>query len=288
MQDFIAVVYAIMFFLIIPAIILYVLSSIGLYRLAANKGIASPFLAWLPYGRDYLLGEIIGEKVVFFSPVVPYAQWILLFAPVAISILSFAQPIGAICTAVFALYAYCAHYRLFKLYRPNSAMLYLVLSIILPFLLPIFVFVIRNDVAEEYLPEDSASKGQNTAPKSNGQNNAAADQTVSANDTAPSMKTHSYQDVANDLNIGKANTGAAPSTSTNADMAGTTEPDINMPSHNTPNPDIANMKEPDVSLKPDDPFAGVKAKKTTDPFADDYKNVPHAPNADDAAKGENK
>ena len=48
------------------------------------------------------------------------------------------------------------------------------------------------------------------------------------------------------------------------------------------------MKEPDVSLKPDDPFAGVKAKKTTDPFADDYKNVPHAPNADDAAKGENK
>ncbi len=288
MQDFIAVVYAIMFFLIVPAIILYVLSSIALYRLATNKGISSPFLAWIPYGRDYLLGEIIDEKVLFFSPVIPYAQWILLIGPVAISILSFAQPVGLICSVVFALYAYCAHYRLFKLYRPNSAMLYIVLSVIFPFLLPIFIFVIRNDEPEEYLPEDSTSKGQKAAPQSNAQNNAATNQNQTVNSNAASNASQAdinstlssapvnpYKDVANDLNIG------------NTDTAKTSEPEINMPSHNAPNEDIANMAEPEVKINPDDPFGGVKASKPTDPFKEDYKNVPHAPNYDDTAKKDN-
>ena len=295
MQDFIAVVYAIMFFLIIPAIILYVLSSIALYRLAANKGISSPFLAWIPYGRDYLLGKIIDEKVLFFSPVIPYAQWILLIGPVAISILSFAQPIGIVCAVVFALYAYCAHYRLFKLYRPNSAMLYIILSVIFPFLLPIFMFVIRNDKPEEYLPDDASAKGQKAAPQSDAQSDAdiIENQTVDTN-TAPnatqtdinttlsSAPVNPYKDVADDLNIGNSNINTPTEY-----IESISDPEIKIPSHNTPNEDIAKMAEPEIKINPDDPFDGVKASKSNDPFKDDYKNVPQAPNIDDAVKKDN-
>lgn len=46
----------------------------------------------------------------------------------------------------YSIIAYIAHWRIFALYSPNNATLYLVLSIFFSFLSPIFLFMLRNNV----------------------------------------------------------------------------------------------------------------------------------------------
>lgn len=47
--------------LILFLIASYVISSIGLYRMAKARGIPAPGLAWVPIGRDWILGSVSGD-----------------------------------------------------------------------------------------------------------------------------------------------------------------------------------------------------------------------------------
>ena len=157
-------------FLVIFAIIgivLYILDSIGRYTMAKNRGLNSPWMAWIPFFRDYLLGDIINDKVAFSTLIIPYAKMILVVGPIIISVLSGAtysnnsvvNVLFTLCAIVFAVYQYGAYYRLYRLYRPDSATVFLVLSVFFGFLIPIFTFILRNDESQEYLvdPNNAAS-----------------------------------------------------------------------------------------------------------------------------------
>ena len=51
--------FMLVFFVIFIAF--YVLKSIGLMTLAANKGIENAWLAWIPVADLYIMGSIVGE-----------------------------------------------------------------------------------------------------------------------------------------------------------------------------------------------------------------------------------
>lgn len=171
-------------FLAIIGIVLYIFDSIGRYTMAKNKGLNSPWMAWLPYFRDYLLGDIIGDKVAFGTFIIPYAKMILVVGPIVISVLSAAtysdnSAVGVLftlCAIAFAVYQYGAFYRLYKLYRPDSAVVFLVLSIFFGFLIPIFTFIIRKDEPQEYLAEQPKAAPTGEQPSAGAEPQAQPEQ----------------------------------------------------------------------------------------------------------------
>ncbi len=131
----------------IVAILWYFLSAFGFYRLAKNAGVTPAWIAWIPFLQFFLLGKLDNDRVWG----IPGASWILVLGHILIPVLanyvgtnSVVNFIYYALTFVFYVYLQTAYYDLYKIYAPNTAVLWLVLGIIFPFLIPIFVFIIRD------------------------------------------------------------------------------------------------------------------------------------------------
>lgn len=135
---------ALMLVFVIFGIILYVLMALGLYKLASNRGIENPWLAWIPVANLYIFAKLIGTLSIG-GWKVPNLEIFLPAGVVAVLIISWIPVIGQLCGIAFAVLYFFALHKLYKIYRPQSAVLWLVLSIIFSFLGPIFIFVMRND-----------------------------------------------------------------------------------------------------------------------------------------------
>jgi hypothetical protein len=146
------------FIFLIIGIFIYILNALALYKMASNRNINNPWFAWIPFLNMYLMGLIIDEKVYLGSWEIPYAQLILPLGTLVVSfissLLAMIPYVGGIIsfllTIVLAVYICAALYRIFKLYKPESAVLYLILSIIFSILQPIFLFTMRNNEYTEY------------------------------------------------------------------------------------------------------------------------------------------
>jgi hypothetical protein len=168
MAVFAIIYFSILFVSIAFSVATYVLHSIGLHAIAKRRGIRNGWLAWLPVGNLWILGNIsdqyqyvakgkvknrrrtlLGISIILF---VGYFPW--LFATllklasgketVALLLLAF----GGLTIFALAIWLcvcqYMAYYDLFRSCEPNNAVLYLVLSIVFSVTLPFFVFVCRN------------------------------------------------------------------------------------------------------------------------------------------------
>ena len=125
------------------AVVAYVFSALGLMTLANNKGIENAWLAWIPIANLYILGKIV-ETVDIGTWTVPKLELILPLSVPALWLLNFIPVIGWLASiAVLVFYGFVLH-KLFSKYRPEQAVLYTVLSIVLG-LFWIFIFIIRND-----------------------------------------------------------------------------------------------------------------------------------------------
>ena len=147
---------------LVIGVICYVFNALGLYAMAKNRNIDNPWLAWIPIGSRYLMGELINDDVSISTWHIPYAKLFLplmgLALTIVMMILGFIPYLGAIMTILLSLalsfYYYTAQFWLYSIYDQDHRVLYLVLSIIFPFLGPIFVFIIRNrDAYDERYPE---------------------------------------------------------------------------------------------------------------------------------------
>ena len=56
----VAVIAIILLFVLAIGIIWYLLRSAALYRIAKNRCMESAWMAWIPFFRTYLMGEIVG------------------------------------------------------------------------------------------------------------------------------------------------------------------------------------------------------------------------------------
>ncbi|HCF49189.1 MAG TPA: hypothetical protein DER60_02835 [Syntrophomonas sp.] len=123
-------------------VVFYVLKSIGLQTLAANRGIENPWLAWIPIADLYIMGLLVEEMDVFgyhldnlglWCPVIFVGGGILAGIPV----------LGVLISVALLVFAALFVYKLFEIYT-SQAILYTVLSILLA-LLPVFLFIIRDN-----------------------------------------------------------------------------------------------------------------------------------------------
>lgn len=163
------------------AIVGYVFRSIGLYTLAKRRGIANPWLAWLPVGYYWIAGSIADQYRYVTEGSVKNRRTILLalsIAGIVVSSLvstmvngSFMLSTGevsmdqlaslgtmgtvlnlvtsALEIATFVFWQ-IALYDLYSSCNPRNNVLFLVLGIIFGFLIPFFIFACRNK--EEGMP----------------------------------------------------------------------------------------------------------------------------------------
>ena len=139
----------ILFFVALIAIAFYVFNSLMLYKLAKKRGAENAWLAWIPYGCEYLLGKIGGPMVLFGKWNIAKPELILLLGPIALWLVSWilgvfaAVPFigvlfGAIATVIgflgniaILVFRLCVLYRIFTAYVPkNTALTYTLVSII--------------------------------------------------------------------------------------------------------------------------------------------------------------
>ena len=170
--------------MIAAGITMYVLHSLGIYTIAKKRGIANPFLAWIPVANIWILGSIadqydeavkgVKKKSRILLLVLEIAVYVslavlcviaVLFEVVTIVYLASEANYGyditdgafavvavvlllfaavMILEVVLSVFTYIAYYKLFKSCRPDLAVVFLVLSIFVSFAAPICVFVCRK------------------------------------------------------------------------------------------------------------------------------------------------
>ncbi len=141
------------FVLLVVFVVFYVLKSLGISALAANRGFENPWLGWVPVADLYLLGMLVGsmdlfgfklDKLEFIIPAVMVGASVLSPIPLLGQLIMLAAMV------VFVMFTY----KLFEMYSKNNAVLYTLLSMLLG-LLPIFLFLIRNNIPQSQASPDN-------------------------------------------------------------------------------------------------------------------------------------
>lgn len=163
---------------------LYLLESIGVYKMAKSAEIKNPWLAFIPVASDWVFGTLAekykkknGTKSARFGIILPVLEGIVLIEAIALTIftvISVKEITGYALDAVntsaemapeqfmslipviilyFALMAvaisyavvfFIALWRVYSSFDKSNATLYIVLSVIFTISVPIILFIIRN------------------------------------------------------------------------------------------------------------------------------------------------
>ena len=146
----------------------YVLTALALQTMAKRRGIACPWLAWIPVANLWLVGSLSDQYRYLTQGQVRYRRVVLLVLKVCATVLrwgmigaaiwmfasnlSVAGMLTTLCVAVLCcgisiaqtvLYL-MALYDVYSSCDPRNAAMYLILGIFFSFLKPIFLFLSRN------------------------------------------------------------------------------------------------------------------------------------------------
>lgn len=163
-------------------VVMYVLTALGMYRMAKRRGIAYPWLAWIPVASYWILGSISDQYQALVKNKTTNRRGILLGLYIATFILLFIYLIssfvflftqnflflGVFLLTVFAMlgvsiplvvFSYIAYFDYYRSADPDNAVLFLVLSIVISAVAPILTFICgKKDggmpVAEETIPQE--------------------------------------------------------------------------------------------------------------------------------------
>ncbi len=156
--------------LIIPfvlAVVCYVFHACSLHAIAKRRGIRHGWLSWIPIGNLWILGSVSDQYRYVVKGQITNRRKLLLWLTVAMLLggvtvatlivaALFAASIGFLLlvvllllaemalTVAVAVFLYIALYDLFQSCNPGNAVLFLVLSILVPVTLPFFLFACRN------------------------------------------------------------------------------------------------------------------------------------------------
>ena len=124
-------------------LVFYILKSIALMTMASKRGIDNAWLGWIPIADLYIMGVLVGEMDILNFHLDNLGLWCPLIL-VGGSVLSGIPFLGAIFVIALLVFTIMFTHKLFSLYAPQEAVLYTILSILL-FLLPVFLFIVRNN-----------------------------------------------------------------------------------------------------------------------------------------------
>ena len=121
--------------------------AIGFFRVARREKIKNAWLAWIPFGQFYLLGQIVQKKskIPFLGIILLLSQLILafFFSFINLNLTSFLIYL-VILIIFYCIYQY-AFNLFYKIVDPDRSFLYLVLGILFPFLIPIWVLALSKE-----------------------------------------------------------------------------------------------------------------------------------------------
>ncbi len=130
--------------LFVIGVILYLLSAIGLYKMAENAGIEYGWLAFIPVLNLYIVGRVVGDfKIGDFM--VTKVELILPLGSIVVSAIGGVPVIGTLISLVYLAFSMAVMYQLIKLYDPHGYLIKFIVSIVLPFTFPVFIFLLRNN-----------------------------------------------------------------------------------------------------------------------------------------------
>lgn len=131
-------------FILAVGLILYLLQAIGLYTIGKRMGIELSWFAFIPGLNFYVLGEIVSQVKVC-DYVIGHMGLVLPISILVSGVMTQVPVLGVLLSlAVFILYILVL-LEFFRLFNPENAIVKTVVSIVLPFMLPIFLFLMRND-----------------------------------------------------------------------------------------------------------------------------------------------
>ncbi len=138
---FVGMLFFILIFIAI-AVTIYVFSSFALYKMAKNRGINNPWMAWIPFANMWIWGEL-GNYFYRLDNAPKENLPILLLV---FTLGGLIPIIGFASTIIALVLQYMVLYQIYKHTTPNNAVVFLVLSIIFPVTMPFFLFAQRNKI----------------------------------------------------------------------------------------------------------------------------------------------
>lgn len=141
----------ILFFVFSVNFVFYFLKCYGLYVMAKNQKHPRVWMAWFPIIDIWLMGELIGPCNLFYKYKVKNIGELLVISNIIGIILS-----AAVCSLIPVVLAFLVFLSLTFLYYfykrfSDDYVLFFIISIVLPFMCPIFIFILRNNQPKDIL-----------------------------------------------------------------------------------------------------------------------------------------
>lgn len=125
-------------FILLLGIVGYILMVIGLQKMAANREIEYSWLAWIPIGNVYIIGEVASYKNDGTEGLK------VLIITIGAIILSFIPIFSVVASIGLVIYQMFLFYKIYDKYTNNSV-LHLILGIFIPFYNQVLIFLKRNE-----------------------------------------------------------------------------------------------------------------------------------------------
>lgn len=145
---FLAIFGAFLFVILLAALVLYILMSVGLYKMAKNRGLEYDWLSFIPIAQLYIMGKLI-QSLKIFNYEIPSIEVVLPVGAVITAILGSIPVLGFIIWLAMGVLFYSSLFKLFCLYRPKEqAQTMLVVSLVSlmlgGFMAPVYVFLLAK------------------------------------------------------------------------------------------------------------------------------------------------
>ncbi|WP_102349078.1 hypothetical protein [Bacillus sp. Marseille-P3661] len=125
--------------LIIP----YILSAVGLYNMAKRAQINNEWLAFVPIGNSYIIGELIDNKLQWF-PFGSSGGVKLLIVTVGTIIINFIPILGTIIAFLIGIFWFVVFHWLYQKYSDSAVLLTIITVLTGGLAACIFIFALRN------------------------------------------------------------------------------------------------------------------------------------------------
>lgn len=128
MDEFLVILGFAFFIFVVIGIVLYVIFSYSLYKMAVKQGLENPWIAFIPIAQNYTLGKLIRNLKVF-NYEIPQVEIVLPIAALVVLAFNRIAILGNILSLANFILILFALNKLYKIYKPENATLYTVLSI---------------------------------------------------------------------------------------------------------------------------------------------------------------
>ena len=148
----------------------WILSSVGLHKVAKRRGIAHAWLAWLPVGREWVLGSVSDQYQHLVQGKITARRRILLILEAACIVVGIVYVVTTVMAELMAdgavggillavgipyllfigvyiatmVFFHICNYDFYRSCKPESAVVFLVLGILIPVCQPFFYFACRK------------------------------------------------------------------------------------------------------------------------------------------------